>query len=75
MGNILFQNNQSKSNNSIINLIQQAKQMGPSGTVYSQLYASNPRFRDFANTMQVKGPEQAFREAGLDFNQFKPYKW
>lgn len=40
-------------------------------TVFNQLYATNPEFKQFADSMQGKTPEQAFRERGLDFNQVR----
>ena len=77
MANVLFQNNPNRKNssNSILDIVSQARSLGPSGTVFNQLYASNPRFKEFANSMQGKTPEQAFRDHGLDFNQFKNFKW
>lgn len=77
MANVLLQNNQNQSNNSnsILGLINQAKSLGPSGAVFNQLYSTNPQFKQFADSMQGKTPEQAFREQGLDFNQFKSLKW
>ena len=76
MANVLLQNNQTQtSNNSILKLISQAKSLGPSVTVFNQLYSTNQDFKQFADSMQGKTPEQAFSEYGLNFNQFKPYKW
>lgn len=76
MTNVLLQNNQAQSsNNSIFNLINQAKSLGPSGTVFNQLYNNNPQFKQFADSMQGKTPEQAFSEHGLDYNRFKNLKW
>ena len=49
--------------------------MGPSSVVFNQLYSSNPNFRAFADSLQGKSPEVAFSERGLDFNQFKSFKW
>ncbi len=74
MGNILFQNS-NRQGNTLLAMINQAKGMGPSNVVFAQMYQSNPQFRQFADSMQGKTPEQAFRENGLDFNQFKPFKW
>ena len=76
MGNVLFQNNPQPNNgNSILEMVNQIKSMGPSGSVFNQLYHSNPQFRQFADSMQGKTPEQAFRENGLDFAQFRNLKW
>lgn len=73
MGNILFQN-QPKNNNSL-DKITQIRQQGPSNILFNQMYQNNPQFRQFADSMQGKTPQQAFREHGLDFNQFKNLKW
>lgn len=39
--------------------------------MFDQMYQQNPQFRDFANSMKGKTPEQAFQEKGFDFSQFK----
>ena len=39
--------------------------------IFNKMYQSNPNFRQFANSMMGKTPEQAFRENGLDYNQYK----
>lgn len=39
--------------------------------IFNKLYNSNPQFRQFADSMQGKTPEQAFQEQGLDYNQFQ----
>lgn len=39
--------------------------------IFNSLYQSNPKFREFANSMQGKTPEQAFQEQGLDYSQFQ----
>ena len=50
-------------------------QGGPSGLIqnliFNRLYQSNPQFRQFADSMQGKTPEQAFQEQGLDYNQYR----
>lgn len=74
MGNILFQNNQ-QQNNSILQLVNQAKAMGPSNAVFNHMYQTNPQFKQFADSMNNKTPEQAFSENGLNFNQFRNMKW
>ena len=74
MGNILFQNNKPK-NNTLIDQLNQIRQQGPSNVIFNQMYQNNPQFKQFADSMQGKTPEQAFKENGLDFNQFKNYKW
>ena len=39
--------------------------------IFNRLYQANPRFREFADSMQGKTPEQAFQEQGLDYSQFQ----
>lgn len=51
--------------------IEQMRSLGDPNQAYMQLYQTNPRFRQFADSMRGKTPEQAFRENGLDFNQFR----
>lgn len=75
MGNILFQNNPKQPNNSPLDQLHQIRQQGPSNVLFNQMYQNNPQFRQFADSMRGKTPDQAFRENGLDFNQFKNYKW
>lgn len=53
----------------------QIRQQGSSNFMFNQMYQSNPAFRQFADSMQGKTPEQAFKEHGLDFDKFKNYKW
>lgn len=57
---------------------QQPNQQPPAGPgnlvqrmIFNRLYQSNPAFRQFAQQMQGKTPEQAFQEHGLDYNQFQ----
>ena len=76
MGNPLFQNQpQTNQGNPILSQFQQLRQQGSSNFLFNQMYQSNPQFKQFADSMQGKTPEQAFREQGLDFNQFKNMKW
>ena len=39
--------------------------------IFNRMYQSNPQFRQFADSMQGKSPEQAFQEQGLDYSQFQ----
>lgn len=39
--------------------------------IFNRLYQSNPQFKNFADSMQGKTPEQAFQEQGLDYSQFQ----
>lgn len=77
MGNILFQNNNSPKpkGNQLLDQLHQIRQTGPSNVIFNQMYQNNPQFKQFADSMRGKTPEQAFQERGLDFNQFKNFKW
>lgn len=75
MANPLFQNQANNSGNPISNMINSLKAQGPSEAVFNAMYNNNPNFRQFADTVRNKTPEQAFREHGLDFNQFRNQKW
>ena len=51
---------------------QQGSQMNPMQTmIFNMLYNKNPQFRQFADSMRNKTPEQAFQENGLDYNQYR----
>ena len=39
--------------------------------IFNKMYQTNPQFRQFAESMQGKTPEQAFQEQGLDYSQFQ----
>lgn len=72
MGNPLLRQQPPQNNgNPLSSFMSQVKSMGPSGSLYNQMYQSNPQFKQFADSMQGKTPEQAFKEYGLDFNKFK----
>lgn len=55
--------------------IQTNQPQGPSGMlqslIFNSLYQRNPQFRQFADSMRGKTPEQAFQEQGLDYNQYR----
>ncbi len=70
MPNPLFDSQLQSKNQGIFGLINQIKG-GGAEQLFNQMYQSNPQFRDFANSMKGKTPEQAFKERGLDFNSFK----
>lgn len=55
--------------------LQQLRSQGSSNFVFDQMYNGNPNFRQFADKVRNMSPEEAFRQHGLDFNQFKGYKW
>ena len=40
------------------------------GLLFNRMYQGNPQFRDFANSVKGKTPEQAFREHGLDYSKY-----
>lgn len=58
-----------QSGSSITRAIRQLRSMGNPSIMYDNMYRSNPEFRQFADSMKGKTPQQAFRENGLDFNQ------
>lgn len=39
--------------------------------LFNQMYSSNPQFREFADSMKGKTPEEAFKEYGIDYNQVR----
>lgn len=39
--------------------------------IFNKLYNTNPKFRDLADRVRDKTPEQAFQEQGLDYNRFQ----
>ena len=55
-----------------VNTLRSASQGNPQA-LYQHIYQTNPQFRSFADSMQGKGPEQAFRENGLDFDQVRRF--
>lgn len=78
MANILFQNLQKRKQNNnspLYDSISNLKNSGSSNAVFNRLYQTNSQFRQFANSVKGKSPEQAFSEHGLDFNQFRSFKW
>lgn len=38
---------------------------------FDHMYQTNPQFRQFADSMRGKTPQQAFQENGLDFTQIR----
>lgn len=71
----MFNQQQGKPQNNLLNQLNDIRKQGPSNVLFSQMYQNNPQFRQFADSMKGKTPDQAFRENGLDFNQFKNMKW
>ena len=75
MANVILDRFKPNNNNNTPANIAQMQAMGPSNMVFSNMYRTNPAFRKFADSMQGKTPEQAFRENGLNFNDYKKYRW
>lgn len=59
--------------NSILGAVNQLRAManGDPQALFDSMYQGNPQFRQFADSMQGKTPEQAFNEHGLDFGQVR----
>lgn len=68
-------NPQQNSMQGPINQQPQQQTSGPLGMIqnmiFNRLYSTNPQFKQFADSMQNKTPEQAFQEQGLDYNKYK----
>ena len=70
MSNPLFDTQPQPGNQGIFGLIKQL-QGGGAEQIFNQMYQSNPQFRDFANSMKGKTPQEALQENGFDYNSFK----
>lgn len=70
MPNPLFNNQPQSGSQGIFSLIQQLRGNNAQ-QLFDQMYQSNPQFRDFANSMKGKTPQEAFQEHGIDFDSFK----
>lgn len=59
--------------NSILSAVNALRSMsgGDPQAAYDRMYATDPGFRSFADSMRGKTPEQAFRENGMDFDQVR----
>ena len=76
MANMLFNRQQNKpSNSSPFEQIKQIQKQGPSNVLFNNMYNNNPQFKQFADSVRNMSPEQAFQQYGLDFNQFKEFRW
>ncbi len=81
MGNPLFQNQPQNNGNPVLNMVNSLRSQGTSGAVFNQLYQNNPvapngvSFRDLYDKVRNMTPEEAFRQNGLDFNNFRNLKW
>lgn len=77
MANSLYQRQSSQPTNpgNINSIVGQLRNMGPSSAVFNQMYRNNPDFRNFADSVRGKTPEEAFRANGLDFSNFRNLKW
>lgn len=58
-----------------VNLISNIMASGPSEAVFAKMYNSNPRFKQFADSVKGMSPEEAFAKNGLDFNQVRNLRW
>lgn len=69
MASSLFPN----KTNSILSAVNTVKGLAGRNpqVLFNQMYSSNPQFKQFADSMQGKTPEQAFREYGIDYNQVR----
>ena len=61
--------------NSLLNQINQLKNQGPSNIVFERMYQNNPSFKQFADSVRDMTPEEAFRQYGLDFDNFRNQRW
>lgn len=73
MASSLFQNQMPNNGNNIINAISNLKSVaqGNPQALFERMMQNNPQFRTFAQSMQGKTPEQAFKEYGLDYDQIR----
>lgn len=39
--------------------------------IFNRMYQTIPKFRELADSVQGKTPEQAFQEKGLDYSQYQ----
>ena len=62
-----------KGGNQILDAVNQVRALGDPQRAFDQMYNQNPQFRQFADSMRGKTPEQAFRENGLDFGPFRNF--
>ena len=60
-----------KRGNSMLSAVNQLRALGNPQAMYDQMYRNDPQFRQFADSVKGKTPEQAFRENGLDFGQVR----
>ena len=67
----MYQNNRGPLNLSgLINTFKTISGGDPQA-MYEYMYESNPDFKEFADSMKDKTPEQAFYEHGIDFNKVR----
>lgn len=62
-----------QNNNNLINQIKNIKSAmgGNPQALFNNMMQNNPQFKQFAQSMQGKTPEEAFKQYGLDFNEIK----
>ena len=68
MPNPIFEGRNSSSNGSVFDFIRGIRDPQK---MFDRMYKENPQFRDFANSMKGKTPEEAFKENGFDYDRFK----
>ena len=66
MVNNVFQN---PNSNPILSALGALK--GNPHALFERMYSTNVSFRQFADSMRGKTPEQAFKENGIDYEQIK----
>ena len=62
-----------RSGNSILAAVNSIRAMGDPNAVYTHMYQNDPNFRQFADSVRGKTPEQAFRERGMDYSQVRQF--
>jgi len=62
-----------RGGNSILEAVGQLRSMGNPQAAFDQMYRNDPQFRQFADSMRGKTPDQAFRENGMDFGQVRRF--
>lgn len=73
MPSSLFPTPNQLPNNNLLNQIKNIKSamQGNPQALFNNMMNNNPQFKQFAQSMQGKTPEEAFKQFGLDFNEIK----
>ena len=74
MANPLYSQNKNHNGNPL-DTFNQIRSMGPASAVFQNMYSNNQNFRQFADSVRGKSPEEAFGQYGLDFSKFRGMKW